>query len=92
MDYDGATKTAQEIIKMGCKSKAYKIDVTNANDIMNLRDQMTKELGMVDIVVNNAGMIAATNLEDAPTRIEMMVKVNLLGPLLVSFEEISKNL
>lgn len=68
---------------MGVKSKAYKVDVTNASEIQNLRDEVTKDLGAVDIVINNAGIIASINLEDDAKNIELMVKVNLLGPLLV---------
>lgn len=83
IDYDGAYKTALEIDQIGVISKAYKVDVTNALDIQNLRDEISKELGAVDIVINNAGLVAALNLEEDPKNIELMVKVNLLGPLLV---------
>lgn len=84
IDYEGAYKTALEINQMGLKSKAYKVDVTNAIDIQNLRDEILKDFGAVDIVINNAGIIAARNLEEDPKTIELMVKVNLLGPLLVN--------
>lgn len=83
IDYDGAYKTALEIDQIGVISKTYKVDVTNALDIQNLRDEISKELGAVDIVINNAGLVAALNLEEDPKNIELMVKVNLLGPLLV---------
>lgn len=84
VDIDAANKTALDVQQLGSKAKAYKVDVTNANDILCLRDEITKELGAVDIVINNAGIIAASNLlEDDAKKIELMVKVNLLGPLLV---------
>jgi NAD(P)-dependent dehydrogenase (short-subunit alcohol dehydrogenase family) len=84
IDFDAANKTALDVMQIGPKAKAYKVDVTNASDIICLRDEITKEFGAVDIVINNAGIIAASNLlDDDATKIEMMVKVNLLGPLLV---------
>lgn len=84
VDYEGAYKTALEINQMGLKAKAFRVDVTNAVDIQNLRDDITKDFGAVDIVINNAGIIAAKNLEEDAKSIELMVKVNLLGPLLVN--------
>lgn len=84
VDIDGAHKTALEIMQMGVKSKAYKVDVTNAVEIENLRDEITKEFGGVDIIINNAGIIAYKNLEVDAKHIELLVKVNLLGPLLVN--------
>ncbi|CRL02351.1 CLUMA_CG015210, isoform A [Clunio marinus] len=77
-----AEKTCEEIRGKGYKAKAYKIDVTNADEITKLRDDVFNDLGTVDILINNAGLMSNKNLEETSENIEAMLKVNILGVIL----------
>lgn len=85
IDIEAAEKTSNEILKMGLHSKAFKIDITSAKEILFLRQEIIKEFGGVDILVNNAGIISASNFE-TDSQLESMVKVNIFGTLLVSLK------
>ncbi|XP_070507952.1 17-beta-hydroxysteroid dehydrogenase 13-like [Chironomus tepperi] len=79
-----ADETAKEVIDCGVKAKAYKVDVTKADQIIQLRDDVEKDFGDVDILINNAGIVALNNLEEGPEYLEAVVKVNLLGVILMT--------
>lgn len=66
------------------QAKAYKVDVTKSDEILKLRDELLNDLGTVDILVNNAGLMSNANMQEKPEYIEMMVKVNVLGPMLMT--------
>lgn len=51
IDARSAEKTADEVRNKGVKAKAYKVDVTKDWEIKNLRDDLTNDLGTVDILV-----------------------------------------
>ena len=55
MDLDGAQKTAAEIKKLGRKSVAIKVNITNSSEVNDMVKTAIKELGKIDILVNNAG-------------------------------------
>ena len=46
-----AEETAADIQRLGVKAKAYLLDVTNADEITKLRDQISSDFGPVDILV-----------------------------------------
>lgn len=50
-------KTVREIEEMGRKSKAYKMDVTNQDQVKDVVSQVIKEFGRIDILINNAGTL-----------------------------------
>src|SRR5690625_3219993 len=74
-------KTVQEIKAMGRRSKAYKMDVTDQNQVKEVLAQIKDEFGKIDILINNAGTL------DHVSQIEQQnddfwerdLKVNLTG-------------
>jgi len=84
VDLKAAEKTVQEIIAKGVKARAYKADVTKKEQILKLRDDTRNDLGPVDILVNNAGLMSNRNVDESAEYIELMIKVNLLGPILMT--------
>src|SRR5690625_324579 len=47
----------QEIEQMGRRSKAYKMDVTNQEQVKEVVNKVVEEFGQIDILVNNAGTL-----------------------------------
>lgn len=76
-----SNQTAEEIRKMGRKSLAIKMDVTNRDQIRDVLKKVKEEFGRIDILINNAATL------DNVARIENMdyrlwdrdIKVNLTG-------------
>jgi len=52
-----ADKTAQEIQKMGRRSVAIKMDVTDREQVQEVFEKIKDEFGKIDILVNNAGTL-----------------------------------
>ncbi|MHB8510477.1 MAG: SDR family NAD(P)-dependent oxidoreductase, partial [Candidatus Dormibacteria bacterium] len=50
-------KTVQEIRDMGRRSAAYKMDVTNREQVTEVVDKAIKEFGRIDICINNAATL-----------------------------------
>jgi len=50
-------KTVQEIRDMGRRSSAYKMDVTNREQVAEVIDKVVKEYGKIDILINNAATL-----------------------------------
>lgn len=67
---DAAIKKAEELAqKNGVKTKAYKVNVTNADSVKSTIDEVVKDFGQIDCFVANAGMgnskgILDTSLEE----------------------------
>ncbi|HEY8678249.1 MAG TPA: 3-oxoacyl-ACP reductase FabG [Candidatus Dormibacteraeota bacterium] len=74
-------KTSKEIRDMGRRSVALKMDVTNREQVKEVVDQVVKDFGSLDILINNAGtldhMATVENQSDALW--ERDLKVNLSG-------------
>jgi 3-oxoacyl-[acyl-carrier protein] reductase len=76
-----SNQTAEDIRKMGRKSLAIKMDVTNRDQIREVMKKVKDEFGRIDILINNAATL------DNVARIENMdyrlwdrdIKVNLTG-------------
>jgi 3-oxoacyl-[acyl-carrier protein] reductase len=74
-------QTSEEIRKMGRRSAAIKMDVTDEQQVKDVFAQIKKEFGSVDIVVNNAGTLdhVAQIENQSPELWERDIKVNLTG-------------
>lgn len=73
---------ANEIIEAGGKALAVAVDVTRRNDVEAMVDAAITEFGRVDVLVNNAGLMAIAPL--SATRVdewERMIDINLKGVL-----------
>jgi len=69
-----------EIRKGGGRAYAVKADVTNQNDIRNLAEEARKTFGKIDVMVNNAGLMAIAPIVAAKTdEWDRMIDVNIKG-------------
>ncbi|XP_072261633.1 estradiol 17-beta-dehydrogenase 11-like [Pyxicephalus adspersus] len=73
-------ETAKECRKLGAKVYTYVVDCSKRQEITTAADQVKKEVGDVDILINNAGIIFCADLlalEDH--QIEKIFEVNVLA-------------
>ncbi|MDX9714281.1 MAG: 3-oxoacyl-[acyl-carrier-protein] reductase [Dissulfurispiraceae bacterium] len=89
VNMDAASETAAELQKAGVKTAAYKVDVSNSKDVAALFESVVKDLGSVDIVVNNAGitkdgLILRMKEEDW----DAVININLKGTFLCTKEAV----
>ncbi len=76
-----ATAVAREIETEGGHAWSYALDVARAADCQALAEQVGREVGPIDLLVNNAGIIIREGL-DSPqvvANMERMMDVNVLG-------------
>ncbi|NRG31503.1 SDR family NAD(P)-dependent oxidoreductase [Niallia circulans] len=83
---DKLEEVATQIHKSGGEALAISADVTNLEDVQNLRDQVLNLSGKIDIVVNNAGAAGAPMLVHDMTASEWdeMIKLNLYSAFYVT--------
>ncbi|MBP5262701.1 MAG: 3-oxoacyl-[acyl-carrier-protein] reductase [Clostridiales bacterium] len=77
---ENSEETAAEIAKIGVKTKAYKCNVTNSEEVNAVVEEVNSEFGSVDVLVNNAGitrdgLFVRMKEED----FDLVVAVNLKG-------------
>lgn len=79
LSQEGAEAVRAEIEEAGGRAWAFGVDVTDRSAVDELAAR-TLELGPVDVVVNNAGVVTGTTLLDAdPAAIERTFAVNTLA-------------
>jgi all-trans-retinol dehydrogenase (NAD+) len=77
--------TVAEIAAGGVRCRGYKLDVTDEENILAVRDQIHSELGKIDILVNNAGVVFGGPLLEVPlSRHKLTYRVNVEGPLMMT--------
>ncbi len=64
IDLAAAEQTVAELKAEGRDAAAFKVDVSKVAQIKDLVDDVARKYGSVDIVVNNAGILNKTPLED----------------------------
>ncbi|RYY35867.1 MAG: SDR family oxidoreductase [Sphingobacteriaceae bacterium] len=81
-DKDGALETQTKAEEFGVKTKVYKIDVGDEEQVNKSLDKVIADLGGLDILVNNAG-INGSNIPVAEMEtktFDLCIKTNLYGP------------
>ncbi len=71
--------------KLKTKSKYYKLDVTNEEEIKKVVSEIIKEFGSIDILINNAGVYFTTPIVE--TKVEdwdKLININLRGYFLMA--------
>jgi short-subunit dehydrogenase len=85
LDGDGAQAAAAELRAGGATASAYRLDVTDLDEILAVRDRIATELGPVDILVNNAGTVSGGAFTEVPLdRHLRTVRVNTEGVIAVT--------
>ena len=79
LDLIGGEKTAKEIeSEFNVKTKVFKVDVSNYEEVLKLRNDVESSIGTVDILVNNAGLLAMMSLEDSRHEdVQKIIDVNV---------------
>lgn len=73
-------KTEQELKDKGADVYAYRLDVSKRADCFALAERIEKEVGAVDVLVNNAGIFKGSPVMDySEDELVRMVSVNQLG-------------
>ena len=85
LDYD--EKISENLKAFGENVLAYKVDIRNAQNVKKVMDDVKNKFGKIDVLVNNAGIAIDTTFEDKTgDNFIKILKVNLIGPFLVSKE------
>ena len=63
---DGMKRTAQMVQNKGGKCYSYKVDVSDRNEVYSAAERVKRDVGKVNILVNNAGIVNGKRLEDLP--------------------------
>ncbi|RYY31313.1 MAG: SDR family oxidoreductase [Chitinophagaceae bacterium] len=71
---------AEECLSFGATARVVPTDVRNVNEVRHLAESATRISGVIDVWVNNAGVLAAGALEQLPAAInEQVIMTNLVG-------------
>ena len=71
--------------EVGIEAHGYLADVTKEDDVTALVDKVAKDVGIIDVLVNNAGIIKRMPmLEMGADDFRAVIDVNLNGPFIVS--------
>jgi 3alpha(or 20beta)-hydroxysteroid dehydrogenase len=69
-----------ELTAAGTKSIAVKADVSNADDVRRMFETTEQQLGKVDVLVNNAGVLTFARIDDMPlAEFRRVLEVNAVG-------------
>ncbi|RWE33504.1 MAG: glucose 1-dehydrogenase [Mesorhizobium sp.] len=86
INLEGATATAQAIKTTGAEAWAFKHDVTDVQQCDDLAAQIEREIGDLDVLVNNAGICPRNSIDSPDVRKtwELAMNINLNGTLNVT--------
>jgi NAD(P)-dependent dehydrogenase (short-subunit alcohol dehydrogenase family) len=80
IDETGAEETVQSIIATGGQAAAIRVDVSNEESVPRAVGEAERFLGVIDVHMNNAGIIHSGNPEDFPAaEWERMFSINFFG-------------
>ena len=81
MNEETAKKVKDEIKEKGFDAVAYKGDVSNANDMKTIFDEILSNYGRVDVLINNAGIVSTKAFLDSNEEDwDRIMNNNLKGP------------
>ncbi|HEY4716410.1 MAG TPA: SDR family oxidoreductase [bacterium] len=82
---DSLDKTVKELKDSGADAYSYICDVTNRKNVYEMAERVKKEVGTVDIIVNNAGVLFGYDFLECPDELlQKTVDVNLNGIMWVT--------
>lgn len=72
----------QELVQAGIEPLCVRCDVTDLNDCERAIDEVTRKLGSVDVLVNNAGLVHRSGFADTSVEVlRRVMEVNFFGSL-----------
>lgn len=81
-------QTVAELKSEGIDCKGYIVDISNRQNVYEAAKQLKIEVGNVDILINNAGIVCCKPLWDLPEKvIESTYNVNILSHYWVNIED-----
>lgn len=88
---DAAECVIGKIAENGGVAKGYKADISNAGEVTRLFEDVSAELGEIEVLVNNAGVAHIGLLQDmTDDEIQRLVGVDLLGAIYCSKEAVKR--
>jgi len=88
-DKDGAERVVKKIVKLGGSAVAIQADVSDPVQVERLFKETIKFFGMVNIVVNNAGVYQFEPIEAITLKeFERQYRLNVLAPILTTQQAI----
>jgi NAD(P)-dependent dehydrogenase (short-subunit alcohol dehydrogenase family) len=89
---DAADKVVRDISSRGGKAIAVGANVADEADVLRLFQTVDRELGRIDALINNAGILArASRLQDIDlARIEKLYATNVFGAMLCAREAVKR--
>ena len=77
---DGLRDVHAELESLGCATFVQRVDVSRADEVKDLCDNIYREMGQVDVLCNNAGVAVGGFFEDITLEDwEWIVGINLVG-------------
>ncbi|MDN3524791.1 SDR family oxidoreductase [Halomonas sabkhae] len=91
-DKASADGVVGDIEAAGGRAIAIQADVADEAGILSLFETLDRELGRLDVLVNNAGMVDVNaRIEDMSfARVERMMRTNVTGPLICAREAVKR--
>ncbi|KAA0020463.1 SDR family oxidoreductase [Salinicola corii] len=91
-DKASADKVVAEIESDGGRAIAIQADVVDEAAIVAMFETVDRELGRVDVLVNNAGVVDQISRVDEMSfeRVDRMMKINVVGPFICAREAIKR--
>ena len=81
-DSDSARETVAAIEALGRKARAYRAPVDDFASLRSMVNEASKELGAIDLLVNNAGIASRGQsvCDTDPDELERCIRIHALGP------------
>jgi short-subunit dehydrogenase len=80
LNADALRTVADEFAKRGVRVRTYTLDVTDTSRITGLKEEIARDVGRIDLLVNNAGLVFGGGFLDVPLEKHLTTyRVNTLG-------------
>ncbi len=86
MNEQSLNETLEDLEAVGGKASGYTLDVTDTDSIFRLRDRIHEELGPIDILINNAGIVFGGPFLEVPLEKHVRTyRVNVEGTVAMTY-------